>query len=251
MAIMIIKFKENGEKALEKRGYSDIVYINKDVYYCTPPSYDTNELDIQVICDSILRPGKLIFRYGAMGASKTADLLMVAFNYEEKGRDVLVVKSGVDTRDGKLTIRSRIGLARECITLEHLLSLDPGSLLPYSVILCDEAQFASKEQIDFLSKIVDFLGITVICFGLRTDFQGKLFSGSQRLLAIADEIDELKTICWCGRKATCNARYSEQGIIRDGEQVFMGSNSSYVSVCRKHFLTGQLWPSEKKINFKR
>lgn len=183
---------------------------------------------------------KLYFRYGAMGSSKTANALMVRFNYEERGQKALLVKSGIDKRDGELIIRSRIGLEKECITLEELMKYDDELLKLYNCVIVDEAQFASKEQIDRLSDIADFLDIPVICYGLRTDFKNELFSGSERLLAIADEIEEIKTVCWCGKKAICNARYNENGIVRNGKQVMLGANDSYISLCRKHFKLGQL-----------
>lgn len=116
----------------------------------------------------------------------------------------------------------------------------------YDCIIVDEAQFATAEQIDFLADVVDFWNITVICYGLRADFQNHLFPGSARLLAIADKIQEIKTACWCGRKATCNARYNEAGIVRSGEQVMLGGNDSYIALCRKHFKMGMLYDPEKK-----
>lgn len=104
----------------------------------------------------------------------------------------------------------------------------------------DEVQFATKEQIDFLSDIVDFLDVPVVCYGLRADFQNNLFPGSERLITIADTIQEIKTVCWCGKKATCNARFNDDGIVRDGEQVLLGANDRYVALCRKHFKLGML-----------
>ncbi len=107
----------------------------------------------------------------------------------------------------------------------------------------DEVQFATREQIDFLSDIVDFMEVPVVCYGLRTDFQNNLFPGSERLGAIADIIQEIKTVCWCGRKATCNARFDSRGIVRDGEQVVLGANDNYVALCRRHFKLGMLRPA--------
>ena len=187
--------------------------------------------------------GKLYFKYGAMGSSKTANALMAHFNYEEKGKNCLLVKSEVDTRDGEHMLRSRIGLQRECITLASLIksvkSID--ELKKYDCIIVDEAQFASKEQIDWLSDVVDQLDIPVMCYGLRTDFQSNFFPGSKRLMEIADTIEEIVTICWCGRKATCTARMDQEGhMIRSGAQVDLGANDKYVSVCRRHYKLGQL-----------
>ena len=108
----------------------------------------------------------------------------------------------------------------------------------HDCIIVDEVQFATRDQIDFLSDIVDFMDVPVVCYGLRTDFRNELFPGSERLIAIADTIREVKTVCWCGRKATTVARYNENGIVREGEQVVLGANDSYVSLCRKHHKMG-------------
>lgn len=185
---------------------------------------------------------KLYFNYGAMGSSKTANALMVHYNYLERGKNALLVKPAVDKRDGDLVMRSRIGLYNDCITLDSLVNSMPKEYLKenFDCIIVDEIQFATPEQIDYLSDIVDFLGIPVMCYGLRADFQNKLFPGSERLLAIADIISEIKTVCWCGKKATCNARYNENGIIREGEQVVLGANDQYIALCRKHFKEGNL-----------
>lgn len=186
---------------------------------------------------------KLYFYYGAMGSSKTANALMTHFNYEEVGQKALLCKPGIDTRDGAGIVHSRIGLSHECIGLEELLQMTAEAIQAYDCIIVDEVQFASAEQVDYLSDIVDDMEVSVVCYGLRTDFQNKLFSGSERLIAIADVIQELKTVCWCGRKATCNLRYNENGVVREGPQVMMGANYSYVAVCRKHFKLGELGPN--------
>ena len=186
---------------------------------------------------------KLYFYYGAMNSSKTANALMTHFNYEEVGQKALLCKTEADTRDGARKIRSRIGLEMECILLKELELMTEEQIRAYDCIIVDEVQFATKEQIDFLSDIVDFMEVPVVCYGLRADFQNNLFEGSQRLIAIADTISEVKTVCWCGKKATCNARYNKQGIVRDGEQVFLGANDSYVALCRKHFKLGMLGPN--------
>lgn len=183
---------------------------------------------------------KLFFYYGAMNSSKTANALMTHFNYQEVGKKALLCKTEVDTRDGVSRIRSRIGLAADCILLKDLQKMSGDEIKQFDCIIVDEAQFATREQVDFLSDIVDFYDVPVICYGLRTDFQNRLFPGSERLIAIADTIREVKTVCWCGRKATCNARYNENGIVREGSQVYLGANDSYVSLCRKHFKLGML-----------
>ncbi len=188
---------------------------------------------------------KLYFYYGAMNSSKTANALMTHFNYEEVGQKALLCKTEADTRDGAKIIRSRIGLEMECILLKELQLMTEKQIRDYDCIIVDEVQFATREQIDFLSDIVDFMDVPVVCYGLRADFRNNLFPGSERLIAIADSIHEVKTVCWCGRKATCNARYNEKGIIRDGEQLMLGANDSYVALCRKHFKLGMLGPNIK------
>lgn len=189
---------------------------------------------------------KLYFYNGAMGSSKTANALMTHFNYEEVGQKALLCKPRIDIRDGVGTVHSRIGLSHECITLEELVGLPEEEIRSYDCIIVDEVQFATKEQVDYLSDIVDYMEVPVVCYGLRTDFRNQLFSGSERLIAIADVIQELKTVCWCGRKATCNLRYNENGVVREGPQVMMGANDSYVAVCRKHFKLGELGPNAKR-----
>lgn len=185
---------------------------------------------------------KLYFYYGAMNSSKTANALMTQFNYEEVGKKALLCKTETDTRDGGRVIRSRIGLEKECMFLGELMRMSEEEIKSYDCIIVDEVQFATYEQIDFLSDIVDFLEVPVACYGLRADFQNKLFPGSERLIAVADTIQEIKTVCWCGKKATCNARFNSAGIVRDGEQVMLGANDNYVALCRKHFKLGMLGP---------
>lgn len=188
---------------------------------------------------------KLYFYYGAMGSSKTANALMTEYNYRERGQKALLAKTNLDTRDGANIIRSRIGLAKECVLLSDILKMSEAELRTYNAIVVDEIQFAKTEQIDFLAHIVDDLNIPVLCYGLRTDFQLHLFEGSKRLMELADEIKEVKTVCWCGKKATCNARYNKQGIVREGSQVMLGANDEYIALCRKHFLAGKLYNEDK------
>jgi thymidine kinase len=187
---------------------------------------------------------KLYFYYGAMGSSKSANALMAEYNYRERGQKVLLCKTGTDTRDGKNIIHSRIGLEKECLLLQDVCEMKESDIATYDAIICDEAQFAKTEQIDFLAHCVDYLDIPVLCYGLRTDFQLNFFEGSARLMALADDIKEVKTVCWCGRKATCNARYNQHGIVREGSQVFLGANDSYIALCRKHFIEGRLTPDD-------
>jgi thymidine kinase len=178
---------------------------------------------------------KLYFRYGCMGSSKTANALMTKFNYEEKGKKVLLLKPSIDTRNGKTIIKSRIGLQAEAICFDKNTSIIDDILVKtLSLIDCivvDECQFCTKEQIDDFRRIVDVLNIPVFCYGLRTDFQTKLFEGSKRLFEIADSISEIKSICSCGKKAIVNARYKDKEIIYDGEQVELGGNDKYMALC--------------------
>ena len=187
---------------------------------------------------------KLYFRYGAMGSSKSANALMVKYNYEERNQRVLLVKPALDTRDGERTVKSRCGLSSRCEYFEYLDEVDPRE---YDCVIVDEAQFLTKVQVERLVEIVDDLNVPVVAYGLRADFQGNLFEGSKWLLAWADTIEEVKTICWCGKKATYNARFDEQGhVTKTGEQIVLGANDQYVGLCRKHWKEGNLGPDWKK-----
>lgn len=189
----------------------------------------------------------LYFRYGAMGSSKTANALMVAYNYKERGKKVLLAKPLTDTREVGV-MHSRIGLEQPCISVEELVQMNDVALKTYDCFIIDEAQFCRKSDVEFFVHIVDDLGIPVICYGLRADFQQNLFEGSQWLLAWADKIEEIKTVCWCGKGARCNARIDAKGrIIRAGEQVMVGANESYIALCRKHFREGKTRPDWNEI----
>lgn len=185
---------------------------------------------------------KLFFRYGAMGSSKTANALMVEYNYRERGKKAVLAKPKTDTRDGQNVISSRIGLSSPCILVEELEQMPDEKIKEYDCVIVDEAQFCNKSQIELFVHIVDDLNIPVICYGLRADFKNELFEGSMWLLAWADVIEEIKTVCWCGKAAKCNARYDKNGIIRKGSQVVLGGNSSYIALCRKHLREGNLDP---------
>lgn len=195
---------------------------------------------------------KLYFRYGAMGSSKSANILMVRYNYEERGQYAILLKPKTDDRDGEHKIQSRIGLSAPAEYVDDFLKeiskLWNGKETEYlyhgkkvNAILVDEAQFLSPEEVDALSDIVDFYEIPVLCYGLRTDFLNHLFPGSRRLMEIADVIEEVPTVCWCGKRAQCNTRYSNGKIVREGAQIMLGSNESYVALCRKHYKEGKLW----------
>ncbi len=182
---------------------------------------------------------KLYFRYGAMGSSKTANAIMVQYNYEERGQHVLMVKPAMENRDGARTVMSRCGLQTECVFMEELPERD---ISQYACIIIDEAQFLTKDQVAFLVHIVDDLNIPVIAYGLRTDFQNNFFEGSLWLMAWADTIEEVKTICWCGKKAICNARVFNGKVVKEGDQILLGGNSQYISLCRKHWASGDVGP---------
>ncbi|MCD7754638.1 MAG: thymidine kinase [Clostridiales bacterium] len=189
---------------------------------------------------------KLYFRYGVMGSSKTANALMVRYNYEERGQEALMVKPALDQRDGQRVVASRIGLAWGCIYFHEFLALPEEQVRRYACIIVDEAQFLTHEDVDYLTQVVDLWNVPVICYGLRTDFKGELFPGSQALMASADIIEEIKTICWCGRKATYNARFDEhRRVLKEGEQVVLGANDKYIGLCRRHWRTGDLGPEER------
>jgi thymidine kinase len=182
---------------------------------------------------------KLFFRYGAMGSSKTANAIMVQYNYHERGQKALMVKPKIDTRDGARVVASSSGLTTPCIFMEELTD---EVAKEYDCILVDEAQFLTKAQVELLVYIVDVLRIPVIAYGLRADFRGNLFEGSQWLLAWADSIEEIKTVCWCGKKATFNARVQDGKVVKAGDQIMLGGNESYTALCRKHWAEGNLGP---------
>ena len=185
---------------------------------------------------------KLIFRYGAMGSSKTANALMVWYNYYERGKQVVLLKPRCENRDGESVIKSRIGLEENCEFAEEFLASYNGE--PYDCIIVDEVQFLAPEIIDRLSDLVDENNITVICYGLRTDFQSHLFPGSQRLMELADDIEQIRTICWCGKRAHFNARLLNGEMVTEGEQVQLGGNESYISLCRKHYKQRKIKPQK-------
>lgn len=184
---------------------------------------------------------KLYFQYAAMNAGKSTTLLQASFNYRERGMETVLFTAAIDTRRAEGTIASRIGLCADAYIFddETDMFVDIEKLLTVKKIDCvliDEAQFLSADQVRQLARVVDSLNLPVMCFGLRTDFRGELFPGSARLLAIADDIRELKTICHCGRKATMNLRIDgDGGAISEGDQIEVGGNERYIALCRKHF----------------
>ena len=177
---------------------------------------------------------KLYFKYGAMGSSKTANALITKFNYEERGMRVWLIKPSIDNRDGADAVKSRIGLYANAyvVTPDKDLIEEYKNHKDINVIIADECQFLTPDQIDDLRKIVDEYDSPVLCFGLRTDFLTHLFPGSRRLFEVADSISEIKTICTCGKKAIINARIDENGkIVTEGDQILIGGNDSYVAMC--------------------
>lgn len=185
---------------------------------------------------------KLYFHYGAMNAGKSTILLQAAHNYTERGMRVLLLKPAIDNRDSETgEIVSRIGIKRQAVSFEKHDNLeqyigDHAHQNDLHCIFIDEAQFLTKDQVWQVSVIADRLSIPVICYGLRTDFQGNLFEGSAALLALADNVREIKTLCWCGRKATMNLRTNAAGLpVKEGAQVEIGGNERYISLCRQHW----------------
>ena len=184
---------------------------------------------------------KLYFSYSAMNAGKTTILLQAAHNYGERGMTTLLLTAQLDDRAGSGMIASRIGLSAKAETFtaeSDLLALvrQAHEAEPLSCILVDEAQFLTSAQVWDLASIADKMKIPVMCYGLRTDFQGNLFEGSATLLAVADNLREIRTICHCGSKATMVVRQTEGGdVIREGDQIEIGGNDKYVSLCRKHW----------------
>ena len=186
---------------------------------------------------------KLYFKYGAMGSSKTAQALITKYNYEENDMSVWLIKPSADTRDGADVLRSRIGLqasvevmTSEMDIFDRFTQAQKGKC---DVVIVDECQFMTPEQVDQLRAIVNEYEIPVLCFGLRTDFQTKLFPGSSRLMELADVIEEIKTMCDCGAKATINARIDSEGfIVTEGAQVVLGGNDSYIAMCHRCYVNG-------------
>ncbi|MGC6405518.1 thymidine kinase [Bisgaard Taxon 45] len=184
---------------------------------------------------------KLYFYYSTMNAGKSTTLLQSSYNYQEREMNTLVYTAAIDDRFGVGKVTSRIGISQDAQLFHKesdLFSEIEQHLQqqPLHCILVDEAQFLTKQQVYQLSEVVDKLHIPVLCYGLRTDFQAELFEGSQYLLAWADQLEELKTICYCGRKANFVLRLNQQGeVVRDGAQIQIGGNDSYLSVCRLHY----------------
>ncbi len=184
---------------------------------------------------------KLYFYYSAMNAGKSTTLLQSSYNYQERGMNTLVYTAAIDDRYGVGKVASRIGISQEALLFNGQTDLfaDISQHLTKEKLHCiliDESQFLTKQQVYQLTEVVDKLKIPVLCYGLRTDFQAELFEGSRYLLAWADQLEELKTICYCGRKAGFVIRMNEKGeAVKDGDQIQIGGNDTYLSVCRQHY----------------
>ena len=192
---------------------------------------------------------QLYFRYSTMNAGKSIDLIKVAYNYEERGQTVLALVPAVDDRYGTGVITSRIGVQREATIVNNdtnilELFMRENERKHIDCVLVDESQFLRKHHIEELVEIVDSCNTPVICYGLKNDFRNELFEGSYYLLVYADKIEEIKTICWCGRKATMVARVVDGKIVKSGDQIVVGGNDMYVSLCRKHYNDGRLGPTK-------
>ena len=186
---------------------------------------------------------KFYFKFSPMEAGKSAMLLIEAYNFEKRNINILCMKPSIDNRESIDKISSRIGIEKECFVIypnydiyaivKKIISLNENNN-KLQWILVDESQFLTEEQVDQLSDVVDYLGINVMCYGLRTDFQTHLFEGSKRLFELADDIDELKISCSCGRKAIFNARFNENGeLVANGEQILIGGEDKYKPICSK------------------
>lgn len=185
----------------------------------------------------------LVFRYGSMNSSKSSNLLQTAYNYRERGMTVDIFKPAIDTRDEKGKVSSRIGLSGDCVILDKntsfLTDIYKDRQYP-KVILVDEAQFLEPFHVYELRSLVDLNDVTVLCYGLRTDFQREAFPASAVLLAVADKLEEVPTVCWCGKKARFVLRLNDKGeVMVVGPQVQIGGNDTYISVCSKHWALQQ------------
>lgn len=188
---------------------------------------------------------QLYYRYSTMNAGKSIELIKVAYNYEERGKRVLVLVPSIDDRYGKGIVSSRIGVSREATMVNeetNLLKLfmEENEKQAIDCVLVDECQFLLKHHVQELVEIVDSYDTPVLAYGLKNDFRNELFEGSYYMLIYADKIEEIKTICWCGRKATMVARIVDGKFVKTGEQIVIGGNDMYVSLCRKHYNDGRL-----------
>ncbi len=183
----------------------------------------------------------MYFYYGVMGSSKTANALMTKFNFEEQGKKVILLKPSIDSRDGSTIVRSRVGISSSALLIERNGKITDtlAGIKNYNMIIVDEAQFLTELQVNELRDLVD-RGIVVRCYGLKTDYMGKLFEGSKRLLEVSDSIREIKSMCICGRKAIMNARVQDGKILYSGEQIDIGGNEKYRALCYQCWKNGYI-----------
>ena len=201
--------------------------------------------------EEVKKLAQLYYRYSTMNAGKSAEVIKVAYNYEERGKRVLTLTSSVDDRYGLGIITSRIGIQREALIVNENtnileLFMMENAKEDIACVLIDECQFLKKHHVEELVEIVDSCNVPVLAYGLKNDFRNELFEGSYYLLVYADKIEEIKTICWCGRKATMVARVVNDELVKTGEQIMIGGNDMYVSLCRKHYNDGRIGPKLKK-----
>lgn len=195
---------------------------------------------------------QLYYRYSTMGAGKSIEVQKVAFNYEEKGQNPLIFTSALDNRFAEEgTVASRIGLKRKAIAVIDDMNIfevvnEYNDLFRVDAVIIDECQFLKKHHVMELTDVVDDLNIPVMCYGLKSDFRNELFEGSYWLLAVSDKIEEIKTVCWCGKKALTNARLVDGKVVYEGEQIQVGGNESYTALCRKHYKKGLVMPCQEK-----
>ena len=198
---------------------------------------------------------QLYYRYSTMNAGKSIELIKVAYNYEERGKQVLTLIPSVDDRYGVGVITSRIGIQREALVVNEdtnilELYIRENEKRNIDCVLIDECQFLKKHHVQELVEIVDSCDVPVLAYGLKNDFRNELFEGSYYMLIYADKIEEIKTICWCGRKATMVARVIDGRVVKQGEQVVIGGNDMYVSLCRKHYNDGRFCENKQALLFR-
>ena len=198
---------------------------------------------------------QLYYRYSTMNAGKSIELIKVAYNYEERGKQVLTLIPSVDDRYGVGVITSRIGIQREALVVNEdtnilELYIRENEKRKIDCVLIDECQFLKKHHVQELVEIVDSCDVPVLAYGLKNDFRNELFEGSYYMLIYADKIEEIKTICWCGRKATMVARVIDGRVVKQGEQVVIGGNDMYVSLCRKHYKDGRFCENKQALLFR-
>ena len=188
---------------------------------------------------------QLYYRYSTMNAGKSIEVIKVAYNYEERGKNVLVLVPYVNDRQDGTIVSSRIGISRPATPVgedESIIDIfmRENDKEHIDCVLVDECQFLKKHHVEELTEIVDSFEVPVLAYGLKNDFRNELFEGSYYMLIFADKIEEIKTICWCGRKATMVARLADGKIVKQGDQIVIGGNEMYVSLCRKHYNDGNI-----------